>query len=230
MCINIVDMDQEYYKNAQEIWKDITGYEGLYQVSDFGRVKSFNLKFNINKRLKVIQLNNNKLSYAEIARQTGISEGFVNNMIKSPGRYLNTNGKILKPGKYDRYGHLNVNLWKNGNKQFFAVHLLVMEAFVGPRPEGMEICHNDGNPGNNRKDNLRYDTPKNNNKDKIKHGTLPCGEKCSWSKVNNQQALEIKKLAKEGKFTQTQIGKMFNIAPSTVSNIKTGKHWKNLDE
>lgn len=24
----------------QEIWKDIEGYEGLYQVSNFGRVKS----------------------------------------------------------------------------------------------------------------------------------------------------------------------------------------------
>ena len=24
----------------QEIWKDVTGYEGLYQVSNFGNVKS----------------------------------------------------------------------------------------------------------------------------------------------------------------------------------------------
>lgn len=27
--------------NEQEIWKDIPGYEGLYQVSNLGRVKSF---------------------------------------------------------------------------------------------------------------------------------------------------------------------------------------------
>jgi len=223
-------MYEEYYKKVEEIWKDIAGYEGLYQISDFGRVKSFNLKFNINKRLKVISLNKNNLSYAEIARQTGISEGFVSNMIKDPDRYLNINGKILKPGKYDKYKHLCVHLWKNEKPQFFAIHVLVMEAFVGPRPEEMEICHNDGNPGNNRKDNLRYDTPKNNNKDKIKHGTLLCGEKCPWSKINNKQALEIKKLAEEGKFTQAQIGQMYNIDGSTVSNIKTGKHWKNLDE
>ena len=29
---------------AQEIWKDIKGYEGLYQVSNLGRVKSLNYK------------------------------------------------------------------------------------------------------------------------------------------------------------------------------------------
>ena len=29
-----------YIKMAEEIWKDIAGYEGLYQVSNFGRIKT----------------------------------------------------------------------------------------------------------------------------------------------------------------------------------------------
>ena len=37
--------------NIQEIWKDIPGYEGLYQVSNFGRVKSFK-----NKTEKILKL------------------------------------------------------------------------------------------------------------------------------------------------------------------------------
>jgi hypothetical protein len=38
-------------KTEEEIWKDIPGYEGLYQVSNFGRVKSLN-----NYRKKIILL------------------------------------------------------------------------------------------------------------------------------------------------------------------------------
>lgn len=50
------------------------------------------------------------------------------------------------------------------------VHALVLLAFVGPRPDGLQACHNDGDPGNNRVDNLRWDTPSSNIQDLIRHG------------------------------------------------------------
>ena len=28
----------------QEVWKDVVGYEGLYQISSFGRIKTFERK------------------------------------------------------------------------------------------------------------------------------------------------------------------------------------------
>ena len=31
--------------NMEEIWKDIKNYEGLYQVSNFGRIKSLQREF-----------------------------------------------------------------------------------------------------------------------------------------------------------------------------------------
>lgn len=37
----------------EEIWKDIKGYEGLYQVSNLGRVKSLQ---RIIKKVKIIQI------------------------------------------------------------------------------------------------------------------------------------------------------------------------------
>lgn len=52
------------------------------------------------------------------------------------------------------------------------VHTLVLEAFVGPRPDGMEACHRDGNPLNNRASNLRWDTHRANVWDAIRHGTM----------------------------------------------------------
>ncbi|WP_248099523.1 HNH endonuclease signature motif containing protein [Corynebacterium kefirresidentii] len=51
------------------------------------------------------------------------------------------------------------------------VHRLVMAAFVGPCPDGMEVCHNDGNPANNYVGNLRYDTHQANYADMFIHNT-----------------------------------------------------------
>lgn len=51
------------------------------------------------------------------------------------------------------------------------VHHLVAEAFIGPRPDGYEICHNDGDRFNNHPENLRYDTPTENKRDTVRHGT-----------------------------------------------------------
>jgi len=50
------------------------------------------------------------------------------------------------------------------------VHLLVLEAFVGPRPDGMEACHYDGNKTNNRLSNLRWDTKAANAEDAVRVG------------------------------------------------------------
>lgn len=41
----------------------------------------------------------------------------------------------------------------------FKVHRLVMEVFVGPRPDGMDIDHLNENPRDNRLCNLRYEQP-----------------------------------------------------------------------
>src|SRR5436305_14954603 len=60
----------------------------------------------------------------------------------------------LKPVA-DRWGYLSVNLHRDGTKVTRTVHRLVLEAFVGPRPPGLVCCHNDGNPANNRVENLR---------------------------------------------------------------------------
>lgn len=52
----------------------------------------------------------------------------------------------------------------------FKVHRLVMEAFVGPCPEGLEVLHWDDNPANNHLSNLRYGTRSENVKDRVRNG------------------------------------------------------------
>lgn len=53
------------------------------------------------------------------------------------------------------------------------VHQLVLEAFVGPRPEGFVGCHWDDDPSNNRLENLRWDTESANRFDSVRNGTHP---------------------------------------------------------
>lgn len=49
----------------EEIWKDIEGYEGIYQVSNFGRAKSFN--FRGTKKEAVLKLGINGSGYLRVS-------------------------------------------------------------------------------------------------------------------------------------------------------------------
>lgn len=79
-------------------------------------------------------------------------------------------GKKLKPIPTGK-GYLGVNLPESGKYKRYLIHRLVLAAFVGPCPDGMEGCHSDGNPENNALENLRWDTPSANARDRIHHGT-----------------------------------------------------------
>ncbi len=54
-----------------------------------------------------------------------------------------------------------------------AVHQVVLEAFIGPRPIGHVAAHNNGVRLDNRLSNLRWATPLENRLDRYRHGTAP---------------------------------------------------------
>src|SRR5690348_4369480 len=78
------------------------------------------------------------------------------------------NPRLLRPGK-NSDGYPTIVL-SNGSRTTFGVHVLVLLAFVGPRPEGMLTRHLDGDNTNNVLTNLAYGTPHENNEDTIRHG------------------------------------------------------------
>ena len=79
-------------------------------------------------------------------------------------RHVRSIIRKVRPGKD---GYLTVELCR----KTYRVHKLVAEAFVGPRPTAMDVCHNDGNPINNAVENLRYGTKAENQIDSVRHGT-----------------------------------------------------------
>lgn len=75
---------------------------------------------------------------------------------------------LLKPALTRRY--YRVSLQREGVSRQFAVHRLVLSAFVGHCPPGMEGCHADDDRTNNRLDNLRWDTKSENVLDQVRNG------------------------------------------------------------
>lgn len=121
--------------DTTETWKPVLGYEGIYEVSDHGNVRSL-------KRTVTFK-DGRKRTWPSACRTTQPRES----------------------------GNLNVMLHKDGKPgESRHVAQMVMESFVFPRPEGMEVCHGNGDPTDNRLDNLRWDTRQGNVRDCIAHG------------------------------------------------------------
>lgn len=162
-----------------EKWKDVPGYEGKYQVSDLGRVRSLPHKVRV------------------VAHGTEATR-------MSPGR-------ILRPGPKSS-GHLTVSLGRHNSQQ---VHQLVMRAFVGPRPEGMEVCHNDGDPTNNALDNLRYDTRAENIRDAYR-------QRGYKGKMDPETVREVRTALAKGR-TGRDISRALGVSENVISDIKLGR-------
>ncbi|QOV97595.1 NUMOD4 motif-containing HNH endonuclease [Rhodococcus pyridinivorans] len=125
-----------------EVWKSAPGWEGIFEVSDLGRVRSL----------------------PRIA-------------VRKNGTPCSVRGRILHPYRKSS-GHLILSVPKHAGGQGRAsVHALVAEAFLGPRPDGHEVRHLDGNPANNRVTNLAYGTRTDQRFDDVRNGVHPMAGK-----------------------------------------------------
>lgn len=124
-------------------------------------------------------------------------------------------------------GYLLVGLSKNKKQITKRVNRLVLEAFVGECPRGMESCHNNGVRDDNRLENLRWDTTKNNQKDRKMHGTDNVGERHGLSKLTKEEVLSIRGQKRAGA-KQIDLAKAYNVSAMTVSLVVNNKVWKHI--
>lgn len=82
-------------------------------------------------------------------------------------------GRMLQPTLGQRTDRYSIALFRGGSNSGTRrdVHTLVAAAFLGPRPDGLFVCHNSPDHHDNRVENLRYDTPSQNSLDMLRHGT-----------------------------------------------------------
>ena len=140
-------------------------------------------------------------------------------------------GRWLKPSYY-RGGYISMTLSRKSKHYTKGVHRLLLETFMGPCPPGMEACHNNGNPADNKLSNLRWDTLSANTLDAVRHGThggfKTRGERHGNAKLTETDVRGIDALWRTGLFAQTEIAKRYGIDSTTVSNIVRGKSWRHL--
>jgi hypothetical protein len=105
-----------------------------------------------------------------------------------------------------------------------AIHRLVLEAFVGPCPNGFEACHNDGDRQNNRLENLRWDTRSGNHSDKEQHGTMLRGARHPNAKITWEIVSEIRRRSLNGE-SLLRLAREFGISRSNVGLIAARKTW-----
>lgn len=135
---------------------------------------------------------------------------------------VGTNWKRLKPNQCPYYPL--VALCDGSGKAFTrAVHLLVLECFVGPRPSGMVAAHCNGDRRDSRAANLRWDTQKANIADKRIHGTHLQGTQLPWTRLSESDVREIRTLL--GSMSLRKIAARFGVTRHQIANIRDGKSW-----
>lgn len=102
------------------------------------------------------------------AERWAIVPGFPLHMVSSEGRIFSWHSqKFLRPG-IGSHGYLKLNLAFGKTK---LLHAVVAEAFLGPRPAGLDVCHRDDNRLNPRLENLEYGTRAKNIQDTVRRRT-----------------------------------------------------------
>jgi hypothetical protein len=125
-------------------------------------------------------------------------------------------------------GHLRVTLGgDDGISRKHLVHRVILETFVGPCPPGMECCHADGDPANNRLSNLRWDTRKGNMADAMRHGTVRRGEAKSSAKLTESQVIAIREAIGAGEGRRA-VAERFGITASYARDIAVGVKWAHV--
>lgn len=130
------------------------------------------------------------------------------------------NEKILEASPL-KHGHLQVHISINNKKKSVGVHTMVLLAFKGPKPPGMEACHWDGDSANNKPGNLRWDTHVSNNGDRKRHGRYANKEKHPMAKLTPKQVNKIKLSKEPGNVAAARYG----VGTSQISRIRNGHSW-----
>lgn len=172
----------------EELWKPVVGFEGFYEVSDHGRVRSVD-------RL----------------------------VMHWQGGLRKRKGCLLKASPMPGIGYPRVSLGGDQINKF--VHTLVLEAFVGPRPDGHDACHADGTRTNNHLSNLRWDSRSANMADRQEHGRTQRGERHYRAKLTESQVLSIRADARQRKVIAADYG----ISIHNVTAIKRRLSWDWLE-
>lgn len=175
--------------NEIEEWRPVRGFDGMYEVSNLGGVRS--LPRYCSRGVRPV-----------------------------PGRILS---RSTVTG-----GYLAAPLTREGKCSTRLIHQLVLEAFVGPRPPGMEACHGNGKRDDNRLANLRWDTKAGNHADRYLHGTSNQGSRHGNTELSEDNVREMRAAVQAGVHVR-DIAATHGLTVSGTRKIINGESWAHAD-
>lgn len=117
-------------------------------------------------------------------------------------------------------GYRTISMSHENFKVTKSVHRLVCMAFHGMPPVAtMEVRHLNGNPMDNRPQNLCWGTPQENWQDKRTHGRATVGEKHPAAKFTDEERGHIRWAVERGLCSQRQAARALGVAPSSIQGI-----------
>lgn len=146
-------MHESTARRTRDRWIGIPGFEGVYEISESGRVRSLDRRDAMGR-----------VKQGQFIRTPPGSSGY-------PVATLTS---------------------RDGTKRTYLIHRLLMKAFTGPCPEGMEVRHLDGDRSHCELSNLAYGTHSENMRDKRLHGTDRYGLRDGCSKGHKYDVANLR--------------------------------------
>lgn len=182
-----------------EVWKDVAGYEGLYQVSDMGRVKSMphvvRRKSKWDEGLFIEHVSKECIMSPDVAR------GY-------------ERVRLFKGGKV---------------KRFLVHRLVAEAFIPNNDKSKTIINHLDGNKRNNTVGNLEWCDNSRNVRHAYEMGLRRINEKHPCSKLKNDEVKEIRRLRQVERLTCKQLGEKYGVSVTNIKNIVNNKTWKGVN-
>jgi hypothetical protein len=180
---------------GDEQWRPIPDWEGLYDVSDQGRVKSLARAIHQTSRWG-----------RPMTRRW--PETILQPCRIGDGGYLAVSLWIARTQVTARINRL----------------VLMAFVGPPPGPE-YQAAHGNGDHHDNRLANLRWATPMANSADQMLHGTRPVGERNPAARISAMQADEIRRVYQRGGVKQVELAARFGLAQTQISRIVRNESW-----
>jgi hypothetical protein len=120
-------------------------------------------------------------------------------------------------------GYRRLVLYDQGRVRDVDVHVLLLEAFVGPRPAKHETRHLNGIRDDNRFANLAWGTHRENQMDRVAHGTSNRG---GGKRLTAGDVQAIRRSIE----TQKTLAARYGVSRANISTIRARKTWAYLPE
>lgn len=114
-----------------------------------------------------------------------------------------------------------IKIYKNGKRTTRLWHRVILESFVGPKPDGCQCRHLDGDPTNNAISNICWGTHKENCQDSRDHGRYE-------AILTEPQVIQIREKWATGLYEQKELAAEYGVSRTAINSVVNRYSWKHI--